>query len=112
MRTNIRIFHLAFVLTSILCAQPNVPTFNDTVGGVTYRLLGEDPARGGTTTIATVLVPINLSFEAKKSNGKPFIMDAAPDVPRVLESPVFSKFTFPSGGETQYLDAMLRSTLP
>ena len=70
------------------------------------------PAQGGTTTIPTVLVPITLSFEAKKTAGKPFVMDAAPDVPRVLRSPVFSKFAFPSGGTTQYADAMLRTTFP
>jgi chitinase len=39
-------------------------------------------------------------------------MDAAADVPRVLRSPVFSKFAFPSGGTTQYADAMLRTTFP
>jgi len=37
---------------------------------------------------------------------------AARDVPRVLRSPVFSKFAFPSGGATQYADAMLRTTFP
>jgi chitinase len=59
-----------------------------------------------------VLVPITLSFDAKKIAGKPFLMDAAPDVPRVLGSPVFSNFAFPSGGVTQYADAMLRTTFP
>ncbi len=39
-------------------------------------------------------------------------MDAAPDVPRLLRSPVFSKFAFPTGGTTQYADAMLRATFP
>ena len=77
-----------------------------------YTLVGRDPAQGGTTTIPTVLVPVTLSFEAKKTAGKPFLMDAAPDVPRVLRSPVFSNFAFPSGGTTQYADAMLRTTFP
>ena len=76
------------------------------------HLVGRDPAQGGTTTIPTVLVPVTLSFEARKTAGKPFIMDAAPDVPRVLRSPVFSRFDFPSGGTTQYADAMLRTTFP
>ena len=93
-------------------AQSTVPTFQHAVGQGSYTLVGRDPAQGGTTTIPTVLVPITLSFDAKKTAGKPFIMDAAPDVPRVLRSPVFSKLAFPSGGSTQYADAMLRTTFP
>jgi len=92
------------------CAQSTVPTFQHAAGQGSYTLVGRDPAQGGATTIPTVLVPITLSFDAKKT--VPFIMDAAPDVPRVLRSPVFSKFAFPSGGATQYADAMLRTTFP
>jgi len=93
-------------------AQGTVPTFQHSVGQSSYTLVGHDPARGGATTIPTVLVPITLSFETKKAAGKPFIMDAGPDVRRVLRSPVFSKFAFPSGGSTQYADALLRTTFP
>ncbi len=93
-------------------AQSTVPTFQHALGQGSYTLVGGDPAQGGTTTIPTVLVPITLSFDAKKQAGKPFIMDAAPDIPPVLRSPVFSKFAFPSGGVTQYADAMLRTTFP
>ena len=93
-------------------AQSTVPTFEHTVGQSSYTLVGRDPARGGTTTIPHVLVPITLSFDAKKTAGKPFVMDAAPDVPRVLRSPVFSKFAFPFRRHTQYADAMLRTTFP
>ena len=53
-----------------------------------------------------------LSFDAKKTAGRPFVMDAGPDVARVLRSPIYSKFAFPSGGATQYADAMLRATFP
>ena len=56
--------------------------------------------------------PSQLSFDAKKIAGKPFVMDAAPDVPGVLRSPVFTNFAFPSGGTTQYADALLRTTFP
>jgi chitinase len=91
-------------------AQGTVPTFQHTVGQGTYTLVGHDPALGGATTIPIVLVPITLAFDAKKTAGKPFIMDAAPDVPRLLRSPVFSKFAFPSGGTTQFADALLRTT--
>jgi chitinase len=93
-------------------AQSTVPTFQHAAGQGSYTLAGGDPARGGTTTIPTALVPITLSFDTNKTAGKPFIMDAGPDVPRVLRSPVFSKFAFPSGGTTQYADAMLRTTFP
>ena len=93
-------------------AQGTVPTFQHSVGQGTYTLVGRDPAHGGVTTIPTVLVPITLAFDAEKTAGGPFIMDAIPDVPRVLGSPVFSQFAFPSGDTTQYADAMLRATFP
>jgi chitinase len=86
--------------------------FQRTVGQGSYTIVGRDPAQGGVTTIPTVLVPITLSFDSKKIGGKPFLMDAGPDVPRVLHSPVFARFAFPSGGATQYADAMLRTTFP
>jgi chitinase len=92
-------------------AQGTVPTFTHTVGQGSYTLVGRDPMQGGTTTIPTVLVPITLSFDAKKVDGKPFVMDAAADVSQILRSPVFSRFAFASG-TTQYADAMLRATFP
>jgi hypothetical protein len=93
-------------------AQGTVPTFERDAGGRSYTLVGRDPAQGGVTVIPTVLVPLSLSFDAKKTAGKPFVMDAGVDVPRVLHSPVFSKFAFASAGATQYADAMLRTTFP
>lgn len=93
-------------------AQGTVPTFEHSAGQGSYTLLGRSPAESGTTTIPTVLVPITLSFDASKTGGKPFVMDAAPDVPRILRSPIFSRFDFPLGGVTQYADAMLRTTFP
>jgi chitinase len=91
-------------------AQGTVPTFLYTVGQGTYAIVSRDPEQGSTTTIHIVLVPVTLSFDAAKTAGRTLIMDAAPDVPRVLRSPVFSRFAFPSGGATQYADAMLRTT--
>ena len=93
-------------------AQGTVPTFEHAAGGNSYTLVGRDPAQGGVTVIPTVLVPLTLSFDAKRTAGKPFIMDADQDVPRILRSPVFSKFAFASAGATQYADAMLRTTFP
>ena len=115
MRMRIKSTRLVSLLAlplQIAYAQGTAPTFQLTVGQATYTLLGRDPARGGVTTIPTVLVPITLSFESRKTGGKPFLMDAAPDVPRVLASPVFSKYAFSNGGSTQYGDAMLRTTFP
>ena len=113
MRTRaICVLSFLFLPIEVARAQGTVPTFRQAVGQGSYTLVGRDPAQGGTATIPTVLVPITLSFDAKKTAGKPFIMDAGPDVTRVLRSPVFSKFAFPSGGTTQYADAMLRTTFP
>jgi chitinase len=93
-------------------AQGTIPTFRHTAGAASYVLPGGDPAKGGATTIPTVLVPIALSFESGRTAGKPFVMTAEPDVPGVLRSPVFANFAFPSRGATQYADAMLRATFP
>jgi chitinase len=93
-------------------AQGTVPTFRHTAGQGSYNLLGRDPASGAATTIPTVLVPVTLAFDTKNTAGKPFVMDAAGDVPRILRSPVFAPFAFPSGGTTQYADALLRATFP
>ena len=91
-------------------AQSAVPTFVHSTSQGSYTLAGRDPGQGGTTTIPTVLVPIELSFDAKKTAGKPFVIDAAPDASHVIRSPIFSSFGFASGNTTQYADAMLRSS--
>jgi hypothetical protein len=93
-------------------AQGTAPTFSYTAGQQAYTLLGHDPAQAVSTTIPTVLVPIELSFAAKARDGKPFVMAAAPDVRRILSSPVFSRFAFSPGNKTQYGDALLRATFP
>jgi chitinase len=98
----------------LACAavQGTVPTFRAEFGQAGYTLAGGDPSHPVTTSIPAVLVPITLSFEAKTAGGKPFVMDASPEVPRLRRSPVFSKFAFPSGGTTQYGDALLRTMFP
>ncbi len=111
LRPLLRSLLLALPLAAAL-AQGTAPTFRVANGADTYTLAGGDPARGGVTTIPTVLVPVTLSFAAKKSGGKAFVMDAEADVARVRHSPVFENFAFASGGTTQYADAMLRSTFP
>ena len=91
----------------------SLPTFTSTatVAGTnyTYTLIGGDPARGGTTTIPTVLVPITLTIEAPMdAAGKKAVLDAAPIAPQVIRSPIFAKYAFTSG-TTQYADAMMRT---
>ena len=92
--------------------QGTVATFQYRTGGLSYTLAGRDPAQGGTTVIPVVLVPLTLSFEAGRRHGAPFTMDAAPDVQRILRSPVFARFGFGPAGNTQYADAMLRTMFP
>jgi chitinase len=106
------LFLLASLSLHLAYTQGTVPTFQQSVGPNSYTLAGSSPALGGATTIPTLLVSVTLSFDAKRTAGKPYIMDAAPDVPRILRSPVFSKFAFPTGGTTQYADAMLRTMFP
>jgi chitinase len=106
-----RLFPLV-VLPLCSYAQGTVPVFQRTVGQGSYTLAGRDPSQGGVTTIPTVLVPVTLSFESKKIDGKPFLLDAAADVKGILRSPIFSRFAFPAGGTTQYADALLNATFP
>jgi hypothetical protein len=91
----------------------SLPTFTatSTVSGTnyTYTLIGGDPARGGTTTIPTVLVPITLTIEAPMdAAGNRAVLDAAPIARQVVGSPIFAKYAFASG-TTQYADALMRA---
>ena len=61
----------------------SLPTFtsNATVAGTnyTYTLLGGDPAKGGTTTIPTVLAAITLTIDAPMdAAGRKAVLDAGP----------------------------------
>jgi chitinase len=87
-------------------AQGTVPTFTRAIGGGSYTLAGRDPASSGTTTIPTLLVPVTLTFEGSK----PAQMNATADVPRILKSPIFTRFAFAPGNKTQYADGLLRAT--
>jgi chitinase len=103
MRLNVALFCL--LLPAAVISQGAVPTFQVAAGPSSYTLAGGDPAKGGTTTIPTLLVPVQLSF-AKKT------LDAAPDARSILRSPVFAKYAFAGDAPTQYADAMLRATIP
>ncbi|HKO19993.1 MAG TPA: hypothetical protein VJU82_14005, partial [Acidobacteriaceae bacterium] len=92
--------------------QGTAPTFQYRTSNLSYVLAGRDPTQGGTTVIPVVLVSITLSFQAGKTHSSPTIMDAAPDVQRILRSPLFARFHFGTAGNTQYADAMLRTMFP
>ncbi len=112
MRMNsIALLFVASQTLPLAVTQAAIPTFQYAAGPNLYTLVGRDPAQGGTTTISTLVVPIALSFEATAAR-QPVRMDATPDVPKLLASPVFSPFAFPIGGTTQFADAMLRATFP
>jgi hypothetical protein len=71
-RDNIPSMRHALLLSTLLPllhAQSAIPTFRVTVGQSAYTLAGRDPSRGGTTTIPTLLVPVDLAFDAKPSGG-------------------------------------------
>lgn len=93
-------------------AQGTVPTFTVQHGAPTLTLAGGDPAKGGTTTIPTVIAPVRLEFATKTVAGKAFALDAAGDVAAIERSPVFTSFRYGKEEATQYADAMLRATFP
>src|SRR5580658_3175610 len=100
-----------FVLTcGVGHGQGTAPTFRYKTSNGVVTLPGHDPVHSGTTEIPTVLVPVQLQFEAGRDAAKPLTLDAAGDVPQVLRSPIFSKVPFGAEGDTQYVDAMLRAT--
>lgn len=105
----ILLFFLA-LSSSLAWAQGTAPTFQYRGANTSYTLAGQDPAKGGTAVIPVLLVPVTLSFESRKAGGEPQVMNASADVPFILRSPVFAKFPFAGAGDTQYADALLRTT--
>ena len=91
----------------------SLPTFTShaTVAGTnyTYTLLGNDPAKGGTTTIPTVLAAIKLTIQPRMdAAGNKAVLDAGPVANQVIASPIFADYQFASG-TTQYADAVMRA---
>ncbi|HEX4022305.1 MAG TPA: chitinase [Acidobacteriaceae bacterium] len=91
----------------------SVPTFTGsfTAGGkqYTYTVAGSKPELGETTTIPTVLVPVALAFDGyTDKSGKKLVIDATPDISKVVHSPIFEKYAFATG-TTQYGDAVQRA---
>lgn len=102
---------LALSLSSAF-AQGTVPTFQYRAQSGSYTLAGRDPAQGGSTVIPTELVPITLVFAGGGADDASPVMSATADTPLILRSPLFAKFPFGPAGETQYADALLRTTFP
>jgi chitinase len=104
-----QLFRLSLLATlSVIAAhaQGTVPVFQHSLGDRTFTFAGGDPAKGATTRISVTIVSLKLTF----SGVLPFALDASADVQPILASPVFKRFPFPTGGDTQYTDALLRST--
>ncbi len=104
MRLALRLIAIGLLLPSMVTAfaQIALPTFTRTYTDAgqdySYTVIGSDPAKGGTTTIPTVLVPITLTIEAPmNAAGKKAVLDASPDVANVMRSPIFAIYPFPSG---------------
>jgi hypothetical protein len=74
-----------------------------------YRLVGQAPA-SATTSIPTVIVPIQLTVPDPTHLGPPIVFDATPIVPHIVASPLFSASL--SGPDLQFSDAMLRAEFP
>ena len=82
-----------------------------------FNIVGTDPAKGAATTnIPTVIVPINIVFEAGTVNTSkpsgPVELDGSGVVPAVQNSPIFQVADYKVGGTdlgvTQYGDALQR----
>lgn len=77
--------------------------------------VGNPPQMGGTTLINAPVQPVNVELDdaggnIRVINGQPLLSLAAPFVPPVLDSPVFSNALYSSGSDpTQITDAIQRA---
>ena len=111
--TFIGLFLAAVLPLCVAYAQGTVPTFQHAAGRGSYTLVGRDPAQRRRHDHSDGARSDRRSrSRRRRPPASPSSWTRRPDVPRVLRSPVFSKFAFPPGGDTQYADAMLRATFP
>jgi len=74
-----------------------------------YTLVGRKPQAGGSTLVPTQIIPISLFFEEfVEESGAHVILDPAPILPRVENSPNFRNAQYPTGF-TQFADAVQRA---
>ena len=85
----------------------SIPTFDSsfTTDGVVYpyTMVGKAPQKGGTTVVATEIIPTRFTF----ADGT--VLDGSDSVAATLASPIFSDATY-STGTTQFGDAIQRAT--
>jgi chitinase len=120
---RLQLFACLLLAAAAAYGQGTVPTFHFTAGQNSLTLPGRDSAQDGTTEIPTVLVPVRLIFNTNPHGPRPLPFDAASDVRKMLQSPIFAKTSFrtdtvPSTegvtqqkSATQYMDALLRATV-
>ncbi|MDP8980906.1 MAG: hypothetical protein M3O35_09975 [Acidobacteriota bacterium] len=74
-----------------------------------YTMVGGDPRKGDTTRVDTALISISFFFdEFADANGNNIVIDAAPVIPLVLNSPNFENAGYGTGF-TQFGDAVQRA---
>lgn len=74
-----------------------------------FTTVGSKPQAGGTTEIATQILPITLLFEGyAEANGDPVALDPEPILPRIKNSPNFKPASYETGF-TQFADAVQRA---
>jgi hypothetical protein len=102
-------------------------SFKDPTNQVTYpfTMVGSDPRLGGSTTVATVIIPLKFKFVAGTQNvsvlnapdgsyvatAQKASMDGADNVADTIASPIFAASTFPISRDSgvQYGDAVMRA---
>ena len=77
----------------------------------TYTLVGTRPRSAEQTIVSTIIVPIRLTIEDYKVNGKPLVLDATRTNAAVEGSPIFYP-SFYVSGVRQFGDAMLHAEFP
>jgi hypothetical protein len=102
-------------------------SFTDPTNGVTYpfTMVGTDPRLGGSTTVATAIIPLKFTFVAGSQDvtalnvpSRNYVatpvaaaMDGADNVGLTIASPIFTPAAFPLSGDSgvQYGDAVMRA---
>jgi hypothetical protein len=97
-------------------------SFTDPTNDTTYpfTIVGTDPRLGGSTTVATTIIPLKFTFVAGSQDlsGLSFpatpvatAMDAAANVADTIASPIFTAANFPISHDAgvQYGDAIMRA---
>ena len=74
-----------------------------------FTVVGQAPQKGQSTHIATQIIPISLYFEGyTDEQGNPIVLDMAPRLAAVLNSPNFHATSYTTG-ITQFADAVQRA---